>query len=519
MNVVRDKLKLVKNEHGTARQPTADQIKQIFAQRLFDFASPLYMVDRQGRITWSNLPYRQLGERLALRDGPASLMPLTDMLSQAEGNHRVIRRDVQIILDGQQRTLHSHHVPLTDRHGRHTGLAGLIEPIDNAVQLQAELARAHERFDDIVRLTSDWVWETDIDLVITLISDRVTKVMGFLPQELLGRHLNDLADSEAGRRALKQRCAALTPFRDHHFEALTKSGEVRLFLLSGVPTFSHETGAHLGFRGTASDITELLRRESSLIQAKETAELANRAKSDFLANMSHELRTPLNSIIGFADLLANQLLSPAIGGEPLQNDDRTREYAGDIQASAQHLLNTINDILDLSKIESGRLVLNEEDISVEMLCAPTIRMMQDRARANGLVLATDLPADLPLINVDHRLTRQILLNLLSNAIKFTPRGGTVTLRAYLAVDDELVLEVEDTGIGIPEEDIERVFEPFVQAESHHARRFGGTGLGLTLCRRLAEIHGGRLALVSIPGKGTKVGFHIPPQRALNLPNP
>lgn len=505
MSIARDKLRLVKNEPNPARQPSADQIKQIFAQRLFDFASPLYMVDRAGRVTWSNLPYRQLGERLALRDGPASLLPLTDMLSQAEGNDRVIRRDIQIVLDGHQRVLHAHHVPLTDRHGRHTGIAGLIEPLDNALELQAELARARERFDDIVRLTSDWVWETDIDLTITLISDRVTKVLGYLPQELLGRPLNELADGEAGRRALKQRCAALTPFRDHHFEVLTKSGETRLFLLSGVPTFSHETGGHLGFRGTASDITELMRREMSLIQAKEAAEMANRAKSDFLANMSHELRTPLNSIIGFADLLNNQLLAPT-------GDPRAREYAADIQTSAQHLLAMINDILDLSKIESGRLILNEEETSIEMLCEPVMRMMQDRARAAGITLATDFPAGLPLVTVDHRLTRQILLNLLSNAVKFTPPAGSVVLRACRAEDGDLVLEVEDTGIGIPEQDIDRVLEPFVQVESHHARRYGGTGLGLALSRRLAELHGGRLALISTAGKGTKVGFHIPPER-------
>lgn len=510
MTDVRDKLRLVKNEPAPARQPSADQIKQIFSQRLFDFASPLYLVDRLGRVTWSNLPYRQLGERLALRDGPASLLPLTDMLIQAETTDRVVRRDVQIVLDGHQRILHAHHVPLTDRHGRHTGLAGLIEPLDNAMELQAELARAHERFDDIVRLTSDWVWETDTDLTITLISDRVTKVLGFLPQELLGRHLNELAESDAGRRSFKQRCAALTPFRDHHFEAQTKSGETRLFLLSGVPTFSHETGAHLGFRGTANDVTELMRRELSLIQAKDAAEMANRAKSDFLANMSHELRTPLNSIIGFADLLASQLLTPNALTRP--DDPRAREYATDIQTSAQHLLAMINDILDLSKIESGRLNLNEEDISVEMLCEPTIRMMQDRARSAGIHLTTEYAAGLPLILVDHRLSRQILINLLSNAVKFTPEGGNVTLRAYIAEGGDLVLEVEDTGIGIPEKDIDRVLEPFVQAESHHARRYGGTGLGLALCRRLAELHGGRLALVSTPDKGTKVGFHIPPQR-------
>ncbi|MBL8707684.1 MAG: PAS domain S-box protein [Rhodospirillaceae bacterium] len=507
MSVARDQARLARGEPAITRQPTVDQIRQIFAQRLFDFAAPLYLVDARGQLSWSNLPYRELGERLALAEGPIALLPLSEILAEAETAERLIRRDVAVTLDGTSRTLRAYHAPINDRHGRRNGIAGVIEPLDGSAELQVELQRAQERFDDIVRLTSDWVWETDTQNNVTLLSERVTKVMGFLPCELTGRPLGDLAESAAGRTAINQRLAGMAPFRDHRFEAVTKAGEPRLFLLSGVPVFSHETGAHIGFRGTANDITELVRRELSLIQAKEAAEMANRAKSDFLANMSHELRTPLNSIIGFADLLGAQMLDRP-------EDSRAREYAGDIQSSAAHLLATINDILDLSKIESGRLVLNEEEISVPMLCEPALRMVQDRATTAGLTLATDFAADLPLVNVDHRLSRQILINLLANAIKFTPRGGDVTLRAYRADDGDLVLEVEDTGIGIPESDIDRVLEPFVQAESHRARRFGGTGLGLALSRRLAELHGGRLTLVSTPDRGTRVGFHIPPQRVV-----
>jgi PAS domain S-box-containing protein len=505
MASMRDKLRLVKPEPVLSRQPTAEQIKQIFAQRLFDFASPLYLVDKDKRLTWCNLPYRQLSERLGLRDGLIELLPLAALMEEADDRDRVIRRDVAVNLDGHNHTLRVHHVPLSDKQGNQNGLAGLVEPVDNSARLVADLAIAQERFDDIVRLTSDWVWETDTDLNIIMLSDRVTKVLGFLPQELVGRQLGSLADSEAGTIAMRQRFSAMAPFRDHRLEALTKSGETRLFLLSGVPTFSPATGAHTGFRGTANDITDLVRREHSLILAKEAAELANRAKSDFLANMSHELRTPLNSIIGFADLLARQISElPTIG--------RAAEYAGDIQSSASHLLAMINDILDLSKIESGRLNLNEEEISVSMLCEPVLRSIQDRARAAELNLATDIPADLPLVLVDQRLARQILVNLLSNAVKFTPAGGTVTLRAYRAPGGDLIIEVEDNGIGIPEKDVDRVLEPFVQAESHRARRYGGTGLGLALARRIAELHGGRLSLVSQPDYGTKVSLHIPPSR-------
>lgn len=502
---MRDKLRLVKPEPVVSRQPTADQIKQIFAQRLFDFTSPLYLVDKDGRLTWCNLPYRQLGERLALRDGVVELLPIETLLREADERDRVIRRDIAVTLDGQAQTLQAHHVPLSDKQGNANGLAGLISPVDATARIAGDLSVAQERFDDIVRLTSDWVWEIDPELNFTMLSDRITKVMGFLPQELVGRPLGSLADSEAGTFALRQRFASMTPFRDHRFEALTKSGETRLFLLSGVPTFSAATGAHTGFRGTANDITDLVRREHSLILAKEAAEIANRTKSDFLANMSHELRTPLNSIIGFADLLARQVTDTPTTG-------RAAEYAGDIQESASHLLAMINDILDLSKIESGRLHLNEEEISLQMLCDPVLRSIQDRVRAAELTLVNELPDDLPLVLVDQRLARQILVNLLSNAVKFTPAGGKITLRAYRDDNQDLVVKIEDNGIGIPEKDIDRVLEPFVQAESHRARRYGGTGLGLALARRLAELHGGRLSLVSQQDYGTKVGLHIPATR-------
>jgi PAS domain S-box-containing protein len=502
---MRDKLRLVKPDPVVSRQPSAEQIRQIFAQRLFDFASPLYLVDTKGHLTWCNLPYRQLSERLALRHGIVELLPITALVAEANSQDRVICRDLEVSLDGRNQTLRVHHVPLNDEQGHRNGLAGLVEPVDNSANLMADLAVAQERFDDIVRLTSDWVWEIDPQLDITMLSDRVTKALGFLPQEMIGRPLDGVADCEAGAIALRQRFAAMAPFRDHRFEARTKTGETRLFLLSGVPTFSHATGAHTGFRGTANDITDLVRREQSLIQAKEAAEIANRAKSDFLANMSHELRTPLNSIIGFAELLTRHSLE-------LPAKSHAAEYAGDIQSSANALLAIINDILDLSKIESGRINLNEEEISVGMLCEPILRLTQERAAGAGLALTSEIPGDLPLLLVDQRLIRQIISNLLSNALKFTPQGGHVCLRAYRGADGDLVIEIEDNGIGIPEKEIDRVLEPFVQAESHRARRYGGTGLGLALSRRIAELHGGRLSLVSRPDHGTKVTLHLPASR-------
>jgi PAS domain S-box-containing protein len=378
--------------------------------------------------------------------------------------------------------------------------ARLVRIQQETERLAGDLALMQERFDDVVRLVSDWVWETDPDLVFTSVSERVTKVLGLLPRELVGRSMLSLTTNTDSALALKLRLLGLSPFRDQLFEAVNTTGATRQCLISAVPVFNALTGAHLGFRGTASDITELTERERHLLAAKEAAEKASRTKSRFLANMSHELRTPLNAIIGFSDVMRMNLHGPL--GDPQYAD-----YARDIHDSAAHLLAMITDILDLSKIESGRVDLNEEVVSVEMMAEPCVRLVRERAEKAELTLTLELEPGLPLINVDQRFIRQILLN----AIKFTNPGGAVTLRA-MAVDDDLQIQVADTGIGIEEGDLQRVLDPFVQVESHHARRYEGTGLGLALSKQLAELHGGRLGLVSRIGVGTTVTLHLPSTR-------
>jgi PAS domain S-box-containing protein len=383
--------------------------------------------------------------------------------------------------------------------------APLLRLQHEAARLATELALMRERFDDVVRLVSDWVWETDPDLVLTSISERVIKVLGRLPRELVGRNLLDLARDAGTGQALRQRLLGLAPFRDQLFEAADAAGATRLCLISAVPVFDLASGAHTGFRGTASDITELTERERSLLAAKQAAEKASRTKSHFLANMSHELRTPLNAILGFSDVMRMNLHGPL--GDP-QYDG----YVRDIHSSASHLLEMITDILDLAKIESGQVDLNEEVVAVEMIVAACLPQVRERARTSKIDLRTDLAPDLPLIHVDQRFVRQILLNLLSNAIKFTDTGGAVTLRARVLGADDLQIQVVDSGIGIAEADLSRVLDPFVQGESHHARRYEGTGLGLALSRQLAELHGGRLALASKLGVGTTVTLHLPRSR-------
>ncbi|MBS0295460.1 MAG: PAS-domain containing protein [Proteobacteria bacterium] len=233
---------------------------------------------------------------------------------------------------------------------------------------------------------------------------------------------------------------------------------------------------------------------------KTRAEAANRAKSEFLANMSHELRTPLNAINGFSEIMVSELYGPV-------GDRRYKEYAQDILSSGQHLLALINDILDMAKIEAGKLNLKFEPISIEEVAEDVLRLMRDRAEKAGLTLASEVP-ELPEVEADYRAVKQILLNLISNAVKFTPSGGRVTVRARTSGGD-MQLQVRDTGIGISAEDLKRLAQPFEQVETQHSKTQQGSGLGLALTKSLIEMHGGRLDLASEQGLGTTVTVTLP----------
>ena len=257
---------------------------------------------------------------------------------------------------------------------------------------------------------------------------------------------------------------------------------------------------------TYTDITERKRVEADLRRAKDEAELASRSKTEFLANMSHELRTPLNAIIGFSDVLAGEIFG-ALG------DSRYQDYARDIHESGFHLLNLINDVLDVSKIEFGKVELQEEEIEISSVVDSCVRLMRERAHVAEVRLEADLATDLPALRADRRRLKQILINLLSNAVKFTPAGGRVTISAS-EENGWLRLSVSDTGIGIAPQDLETALRPFGQIDSRLARKYQGTGLGLPLTKAMAELHGGRLELQSAPGKGTTAVVLLPPQRVL-----
>jgi PAS domain S-box-containing protein len=370
--------------------------------------------------------------------------------------------------------------------------------------------RANERrFRDYAETASDWFWETGPDHRLTFTSEGPpttrgvgTSPLGKTSWEISADHDEDRAKWDAHRALLEAR----EPFRDLIFRWQADDSSARFVSASGIPFFDGD-GRFAGYRGTARDVTDAQRAKQALIEAKEQAEIASKAKSEFLANMSHELRTPLNAIIGFAEFMGQAPLGPL-------GHARYGEYIRDIGRSGTHLLDIINDMLDVARIEAGKAELDERDVRVAETIDEVAKIMARQIERAQLTLALDVDPVTPAVRADPRAMRQILLNLVSNAVKFTPEGGSVTVRCRRVAGQGVVLAVTDTGIGIAPGDIPKLMQPFAQVHNVFKRKYQGAGLGLTLVRSFAELHGGAVAIESAPGRGTTVTVTLPEARVV-----
>jgi signal transduction histidine kinase len=292
-------------------------------------------------------------------------------------------------------------------------------------------------------------------------------------------------------------------------EIYHRSGR-RIWISENARAVRDWSGALLCYEGTVEDVTEKFEQERTLRAALRQAEIANKMKAAFLAAMSHELKTPLNAVLGFSEIIRDEVLGPV-------GHAGYREYAGDIHKSGARLLAVINDVLDVSRLEGGLLTIEARNESALDVAEGAIKL------ARGLVqdkrsIEIDVPAGMPSLHVDPRRLAQALGNLLANALKFTPEGGEVRLAARLQPNGDVHLMVEDTGIGMAEETIAAALEPFRQLDGSLARRFEGAGLGLSISKALAELHGGRLSVRSAVGKGTTVTIALPAARVAHCPN-
>ncbi len=362
------------------------------------------------------------------------------------------------------------------------------------------LADSEERFRDFASLGADWFWESDERLKFSYLSEGVEETFGHRVEDVLGKSRQEIFEGKEELDSPKWRSHAdqlsrREAFTNFEMVWTRPDGEKRDISISGVPMFD-ATGAFKGYRGVGRDLTALKRTAKRLQHALEEAERANSAKSEFMAKLSHEFRTPLNAILGFSEMMRERYFGP-LGSDTYEN------YVGNILFSARHMLSLVDDVLDIATIESGELSLEVEDVDIAEVIGNCIKSFERADILGSIELVRDVPSDMAPLHADRRAVSQVILNLLSNAVKFSGEGGRVSISARDR-NGYSVIEVRDTGAGIPADRLRDVTKPFTQATSDPHKAQEGAGLGLAIVKALVDIHGGELHIASELGKGTVV---------------
>lgn len=382
-------------------------------------------------------------------------------------------------------------------------IASFYSEVSDHTALERRLAESEARIQTLLDNSPAPIYFKDRDFRFVMVNRRFTEVYGASAEDAIGKTSLDVHGNEKGAM-----------FIEHDREVMEKRTLIRREEIIGGATFLtakfpviNSDGELIGVGGIETDISERVAVERAYREARDQAEAANRSKSAFLANMSHELRTPLNSIIGFSD----SLLAGTLG--PVENP-KHREYLSIIRDGGEHLLQLINDILDLSRIEAGKLKLDESAVDLHTVFADSVRLVAERAGSAGLYIDNRIPKDLPALWADERQLRQVLINLMSNAIKFTDAGGRIDATAHITEDGGAEIRVADTGTGIDAENLKIVLQPFVQVADAMTRRHKGSGLGLAIVQSIVNMHGGTFTLESSPGKGTTAIIRLPRARVI-----
>jgi PAS domain S-box-containing protein len=460
---------------------------------------------------------------------------------------------------------------MRDSEGKAIGFRGITRDVKERKKAEEALREREEKYRTLLETMEEGYSEVDLKGNLTFVNDALCKMTRRPRDQLIGVNNREYMDQENAEKVFEIFHSVYKtgqPIKLFEYEITRRGDGAKIYQESSASLMRNAQGKPIGFRAIIRDITErkraeeALRRaqeiletrvqertvelvkanndleieimerrrtEEELKKAKEAADAASRAKSEFLANMSHELRTPLNHIIGFTELVVDKQFGAL--------NKAQEEYLNDVLRSSRHLLSLINDILDLSKVEAGKLELEVTDVNLRMLLESSLTMVKEKALKHRIQLSVDIDSTPGTIQADERKLKQIMYNLLSNAVKFTPDGGAVTLLArhlsfkagyWLTREGQTVLLpmgsdegskiqgglmeilVQDTGIGISRGDLERIFDPFERVESLSGGRHPGTGLGLSLTRRLVELHGGKIWAESEgEGKGSKFIFVIP----------
>lgn len=487
-----------------------------------------------GRVYWSRSMYEMLGYKP--QDALLSISQITSIINPADADLYELARGLMsgekdhIDINVPMRHADGHYVWMRIRaevaQEEEAHLVGISFDISEQHQFAEQTAQADLRIRDAIENISESfvLWDSDGRLVMS--NSKFREYAG-LPDHMLQSGVQRVTIEAMSRPAISEQ--SVEQDNNGNFTSIRQMGDGSWLKINERRT---QDG---GLVSVGTDISELKQQQKSLEDSerrlysfiqelklarqnaqqraneveklneslkseKERAESANKAKSEFLANMSHELRTPLNAIIGFSEMMLQATFGP-LGSE------RYNEYMNDIHNSGTHLLTLINDILDMSKIEAGRFKLDSENADIEPIISETLRTLTPQAQEKAVSVTADIAPKLH-GDIDRRAIRQVFLNILSNAVKFTPSGGHINVLGYQQ-DDSLVFVIADTGVGIPEEAIAKLGQPFEQVENQFTKTHAGSGLGLAISRSLVELHGGKLEITSKEGKGTTVTVTLP----------
>ena len=414
------------------------------------------------------------------------------------GEHRFRRKD------GRYFYAEDSGIILRDAAGEPRRIIGAIKDITPIKVTSEKLMESEARYRSFLQNFAGIAFQVDKEFKTFFSQGRAEEITGYSEDDFTSgkiswQDLVDPRDMEKLHRDEKFLQENPKSTLEKEYRIIRKDGEIR-WIHDILHCIHDDQGNVLYYQGYLYDITEKKNAEEAILHAKIESEVAKNTKTDFVINMSHELRTPLNSIIGFSDILLLELFGNL--------NPKQLKHVKNISISAKHLLDLINNLLDLSKIEAGKSEIYYEEISVPDMIAEVIEVISQKAREKNIVLETRVATEVEMIRADRVKFKQILYNLLSNSIKFTPAGGAVTVTATCR-ENGLEVSVTDTGIGISADKIEIIFHPFVQADTSTSREFGGTGLGLTLVKKFVEMQGGKVRVNSEPGKGSTFTFTLP----------
>ena len=472
----------------------------------------VFLRDRDGHFILINRQYED-HYRASRRDirGKTVFDVLDRPLAEESAEHdrrviergRVVERELTIPLADGDREFAIVRFPVLDPEGAVIGVGGVEYDITERKRTEEALKVSEERYALAMKGSNEGLWDWDLRSNEIVISPHIAHLLGLAGDKLkimpaewdAPVHADDLAGYN---RSLQAHIAGKSELYTSEYRVRGADGGYRWVRDRGL-ALRDEEGRPYRMAGSLGDVTDSKQAEIELLRAKEQAEVANRAKSQFLANMSHELRTPLNAILGYAELILDDIY----GALP----QKARHVIERMDHNGRHLLTLINDVLDLSKIESGQFALSLDDYSMTAVIDTVIAAVEPVAAAKGLAVASSVPPGLPLGRGDEQRLTQAAMNLAGNAIKFTDEGE-ISIEVALEEGD-FVVRVSDTGVGIAERDRSVIFEEFRQADSSNTREKGGTGLGLAIAKRMIELHGGRIWVESREGKGSTFLFRVP----------